>query len=127
MTGSVFDDAALHLSAQVLGPDVLVTMSGELDIQSAPAVAALYADVISDACRRVVIDASGLTFLDGAGVRAIHGGPPSVEVIVRAPSRPARLVLDLVAPGVITKRPVARPPADGTERVPARPSPGPDA
>jgi anti-anti-sigma factor len=127
MTGPNFDDASLHLSAQVLGPDVLVTMSGELDIQSAPALAAVYADVITDACRRVVIDASGLTFLDGAGVRAIHGGPPGVEIIVRAPSPQARLVLDVLAGTVVRKGPVTRVRSQGTTPVPAQPSTGTDA
>jgi anti-anti-sigma factor len=127
MTGPSFDDAALHLSAQVLGPDVLVTMAGELDIQSAPAVAALYAEVVTDACCRVVVDASGLTFLDGAGVRALHAAPPGVEVIVRAPSRPARLVLDVLAGTALRDGPVTAVQPEGTTPVSAQPSTGSDA
>jgi anti-anti-sigma factor len=50
----------------------VVTLRGELDMSTAPAAAAvLLTAVAADLVRQVVIDVSGLTFIDAAGVREI--------------------------------------------------------
>lgn len=98
MPGPSFDDHPhFRLSAQLLGSEAAVALSGELDIAGAPALARVLADAATERCRRVVIDARGLTFLDAAGLRALCSAPPGVEVVLRCPSLPARRVLDLAS------------------------------
>lgn len=54
------------------GPDaVTVAVSGELDIETAPEFEALAKQALSADVRRVVVDMTGLTFADVAGLRAL--------------------------------------------------------
>jgi anti-anti-sigma regulatory factor len=75
------------LSVRPLGPEVLVTLCGELDAASAAAVDAMFAEAVTATCRRVLIDASGVTFLDAARLGALLAGPAERggEILVRAP------------------------------------------
>jgi anti-anti-sigma factor len=88
------------LSVQTLGSEILVTATGEFDLASSPVVAATFAEAVTESCRRVVVDVSGVTFLDVAGLRALRAEPVlgdrAVEVCFRAPSGPVRRVLELV-------------------------------
>jgi anti-sigma B factor antagonist len=77
------------------GDVVHVRPSGELDIATAPEVAAPLAKVSADGHRKVVVDLAGLTFVDSSGMRVLveayraaaqHGvefavlpGPPAVQ------------------------------------------------
>ena len=80
------------LSVRSLGPEAVVIATGEFDLASAPAAAAVFADVLTETCRRVVIDVSGVTFLDAAGLRALRAesapATRAITICFRAPSRP---------------------------------------
>ena len=97
---STFETPWLCLSVQTLGSEILVTASGEFDLASSPAVDAMFAETVTDTCRRVVVDVSGVTFLDAAGLRALRAGSSAgdegVEICFRAPSRPVRRILELI-------------------------------
>lgn len=100
MAGPLIDcPPYFSVSAQVRGPELLMTVSGELDIAGAPVVATLYAEPTTAACRCVVVDVSGLTFIDGAGLRALLAGPEArgedFEISLRSPSRPVMRLLEL--------------------------------
>lgn len=100
MTGPLTDDPfELHVSVQRLGEELLLTVAGELDLATAPAVTAKFAESIPPTCRRVVIDASGVSFVDAAGLRALQAAPArcgtGVEIVIHRPSRPMRRILDL--------------------------------
>lgn len=87
------------VSAQVRGPELLMTVSGELDIAGAPVVATMYAEPATAGCRCVVVDVSGLTFIDGAGLRALlavsEARGEDFEIRLRSPSRPVMRLLEL--------------------------------
>ncbi len=94
-----FESSSLRLAVQAAGCEVLVAVTGELDLAGSPVVEAMFAEVMTTSCRRVVIDVSGVTFLDAAGLRALRGpssGDGRVEVHLRAPSRSVRRVLELI-------------------------------
>ena len=117
MPGQSTDETlSLCLSVQTLGPEIVVTATGELDLASASAVTAMFAEVVTETCRRVVIDGTGLTFLDAAGLRALRAGPArgdgGVEICFRAPSRPVRRVLELTDMCGLIETPVAAPDGD---------------
>jgi len=91
----LFFSSSVHTN----GAEVVVTVSGELDAASGPALTALMAEAASFGRRRVVVDVSAVTFLDAAGLRALRGEPDGwaqgVAVVLRAPSRPVTRLLEL--------------------------------
>jgi anti-anti-sigma factor len=116
MPGRLTDESPyppLRLSVQVRGPEVVVAASGELDLAGVPAVTATLAEAVTARCRRVVIDASALTFLDAAGLRALCAKPAGrdgdLDVVLRAPSPPVRRLLELTNMCGLVERPVAAP------------------
>ena len=52
------------------GPTLDVYVSGDLDLESAPTFLAL-ADSLDPACRQVVLDLGGVSFIDSTGVSAL--------------------------------------------------------
>lgn len=61
----------LSLEIAADGPDVRVTVTGELDRATRPYFAGLLAPVLSRGGRHLVLDCSELSFVDAAGVDAI--------------------------------------------------------
>lgn len=53
------------------GQDVVLTLSGELDVISAPDLAEQLDELAAEACPRVLLELSGLTFVDSAGVSVL--------------------------------------------------------
>jgi anti-anti-sigma factor len=98
MAGPV-DFQAFAVSARACHADVLVIASGELDVACESAVAAAVADAVTPQCRHVVIDTSAVTFIDWTGLRALVAPPlgweGEWEVVLRAPSRPVRRLLQV--------------------------------
>lgn len=97
---STYETPALCLSVETRGSEIFVTAAGEVDLASSPAVDAMFAEAVTGTCRRVVIDVSGVTFLDAAGLRALRAGTTSdeegVEICLLGPSRPVRRILELI-------------------------------
>jgi len=54
-----------------IGSTLLVSVSGELDIASAPRVREAVEDGLDDAVRAVVLELAGVGFLDSSGLRAL--------------------------------------------------------
>jgi anti-anti-sigma factor len=94
-------DRPLLLSSSVHtnGPEVVLTVAGELDVATAPALTALLADAASSGRPRVVVDVRAVTFLDAAGLRALRGEPGGwsehVTVVLREPSCRVTRLLEL--------------------------------
>jgi anti-sigma B factor antagonist len=80
------------------GADLVVVALGELDIAGAPAIRKLIADSATSGRERVVVDLSGVTFIDGAGLGGLLAEPrrKGVEVVLRAPSPPVERLLELI-------------------------------
>ena len=53
------------------GESLVVAIRGELDIATAPRLAARFDEFLSDGLRRIVIDVSKLTFVDVLGLRTL--------------------------------------------------------
>jgi anti-sigma B factor antagonist len=53
------------------GATAFVELSGELDLHSSPQLSAVVDDLLADTPSVVEIDASGLSFADSAGLRAL--------------------------------------------------------
>jgi len=82
------------------GPDTLITVSGELDIATAPAIEAALRDVDLRSVRRVVLDLEPLDFIDARGLRAVlivHATcvNASVALVIRPGRRRVQRVFEL--------------------------------
>lgn len=99
------------------GRVVIVAVSGELDIASAPALTERAGRALEIPAEQVVLDLSGLTFIDCAGGRALTAlagaAPPGCPVVMRGASHRVRKVLAIVgAPADPTGAPE---PTEGVE------------
>ena len=76
-------------------------VSGELDIATTPALTQQAAAVLKLPAQRLIIDLSGLRFIDCCGVRALaavtRAAPSGCPVLVRGAGRRVRRILDLLA------------------------------
>ena len=76
-------------------------VSGELDIATTPALTQQAAAALRPPAERLIIDLSGLRFIDCGGARALaavtRAAPPGCPVLVRGAGRRVRRILDLLA------------------------------
>ena len=79
----------------------VLAVSGELDIATTPALTRQAAAALQDPTERLIIDLSGLEFLDCCGARALaavtRAAPSGCPVLVRGAAAQARRILDLLA------------------------------
>lgn len=85
------------------GDSLVVRLDGELDISTAPQLAARIDELLDAGIRHLVVDVSGLTFVDVSGLRAIialrtQGRQQLIAVRVAGASRHMRRVLEIVSP-----------------------------
>ena len=88
------------------GPSWLIRARGEFDLSTAPAIEDAFASVPAS-CDRIILDLSGVTFVDCSGLRALETASAGCgrEVSVRAPSRPVRRLARLVGANEAQWRP----------------------
>jgi anti-sigma B factor antagonist len=70
---------SLRLNSRTDGDRHTIALSGELDIASAPILEQALADACSAGAREVVLDMSGLEFMDSTGLRAVLRGKARCE------------------------------------------------
>ncbi len=82
------------------GESGVVTVSGEVDMYTAPQLKECMLDLIDGGARRIVIDLSAVTFIDSTalgvligGVRRLHGADGAMALVVT--SRPVERVLSI--------------------------------
>lgn len=101
------DAGQLVVHATRAGRVWALSVSGDLDLVASDRFLRQAARVIGEEPERLVLDLSGVTFLDCAGVRAlliaVSAAPDGCPVVVRAVSDPARRTLGLL--GVDLSRP----------------------
>lgn len=91
--------SCFHASVQVTDRETVLTVGGELDMASAPALGAAVLEACSAGPGSVVVDAFGVTFVDAAGLRGLLGEyEPGVlsRVRVRNASPPLIRLLEVV-------------------------------
>jgi anti-anti-sigma factor len=86
-------------SLQAVEAEVVITACGELDAASGSTLTDVIVQAVSTPCRRVIVDASAVTFLDAAGLHVLCGRTlgrgAEVPIMLRAPSRPVKRLLEL--------------------------------
>jgi anti-anti-sigma factor len=113
----------LKLRVKRAGPACVLLVSGELDIATAPSFAAQAAAALEVAPGQLVLDLSGLEFVDVGGARtlaAVAGAVPAgCPVLVRSASPRVRRVLGMIGmPGMAPQHhPVPPGPLDPVDRL----------
>lgn len=92
--------ADFEVTAQVDGDAATVTVRGEVDVYTAPQLRQRLYAVVADGVSNVVLDVSGMTFIDSTGLGVIVGTLKRLregggELWLRSPSRSTRKVLDI--------------------------------
>jgi anti-anti-sigma factor len=90
----------LNVAIRQQGRICVLSVSGELDIATAPILAG-QAAALHGLAGRLIVDLSGLEFMDGQGARALaavtSAVPPGCPVLVRGLTRRFRKVFDILA------------------------------
>jgi anti-sigma B factor antagonist len=91
----------LRLVVENRNGDVLIRAVGELDMSSAPSLTAAAEDAIADGYRLLLLDLSGLSFLDSTGLSALLAIHRDAEArdsraAIIAPSENALRVLEML-------------------------------
>lgn len=60
--------AQLNLEPHVNGANATVTITGDVDVATAPELRALLDDLVARGCREIVLDCRGLEFIDSSGI-----------------------------------------------------------
>lgn len=100
------------LSLEAMRDDGIVTLrlSGELDLAGAPELEAAIEDAMADAGSRLVIDFSGLTFIDSTGIAilvAAMGDERAAGRLAFVPSTAPAVTRVLKLTGVEERMPLA--------------------
>lgn len=96
-------DRILSVATEHAGDQVLLSVSGELDMSSAPRLGSAVAKATAlDPLRRVVLDLSGTEFIDSSGLRAMLSAREQFESLgceftLRAPSPAVTRLLEITA------------------------------
>lgn len=87
-------------SARQHGDTGVVTVSGEVDMYTAPQLKECLLELIDGGAKRIVVDLSAVTFIDSTalgvligGVRRLHGASGAMALVVT--SRPVERVLSI--------------------------------
>ncbi len=80
--------------------EVVLVLRGELDPHTAPALREQIDEVTADSTRTLVLDVSGLRFIDSSGLRVIIGAHKDMtarsgRLVLRAPTDTTRRLLDI--------------------------------
>lgn len=74
----------------------LIAVSGELDTSNVASLEAAIASITAERPERLILDLSGLRFMDSAGISVLIGATAKVEAVyLRNPSPAVRRVIEL--------------------------------
>ncbi|MBA2281129.1 MAG: anti-sigma factor antagonist [Acidimicrobiia bacterium] len=102
MTVAVDDTVSFDLGVSYLRPQAVVSVRGEIDLLTAPALEALLDSLVDGGHSDVVLDARQVSFIDASGLGVIASAalrlrPAGGVLSVRSPSAIVRRVLDIAA------------------------------
>lgn len=92
--------SAFALSVDFMETQVVLSVRGEVDMNTAPELGALVDAVIGQGYQSVVLDMAELAFMDASGLRVIADGasrlrPSGGEVVLRSPPPIVQRILDI--------------------------------
>jgi anti-anti-sigma factor len=102
------ETADFAIGTSVHGDVLVVTVSGEVDLETAPEVTRAI-QLVPGHTSRVVADLSGVTFLDSSGLNALLRGYRALEErgiafrVVAEPAGPVRRLFDLTQVGDVLR------------------------
>jgi anti-anti-sigma factor len=107
--------ASLEVRTEEADGSLILRLSGDLDLSSTPEFERAVAWGLDTSPKRLVLDLTGLTFIDSCGLRAIltaqRAGERAQCALSVVPGEQARRLFDLT--GVSESLPLTDPPAQG--------------
>ena len=93
-------EAGLHIELERGEDELVLVLSGELDLATAGEFAVAVDNAMTGGPPRIAIDAARLTFIDSSGINALvrahrRATAESVGLVVRAPESRVRTVLEI--------------------------------
>lgn len=90
----------LELTTRVEGDAAVISVRGEVDVASAPALRGAIRQVIDDGSTRVVLDLADLEFIDSSGLGVLVGALKNLRerdgaLVLRAVPPSTRKILDI--------------------------------
>jgi anti-anti-sigma factor len=90
----------LDITISAEGADLVLAIEGEVDLSTAPTLRTCLEHSAADSCGKVVLDLSGVTFLDSSGIAAIvrtHRTLAGTDrrLVLRNPRRAVQRVLTI--------------------------------
>ena len=100
MTG----DSPVEIAVRMDGRGVVITVAGEVDIATSPALRDACLEAVNDGAGDVGLDLDGVTFLDSSGISVLVQARQRLaasgrRLELRAVSRPVRRVLEVAGLG----------------------------
>ena len=91
----------LAIDVEFEGPDTAVFLAGELDLVSGRRFRTVFRRAAEGTHGRLILDLAGVQFLDAAGLASLLDAQAAAgdRLVLRAPSRPARRLLELTGLG----------------------------
>lgn len=86
---------SLHIDTLHEDHTTIVSVSGELDMATAPLLTRAMIEAAEHERKTVTIDASGITFCDSTGLRSLLGAPGPRPIVLRSPSEVLHRLLEL--------------------------------
>ena len=98
------EDAFFRANIETDGEVTVVSLAGEIDLSTAPIVVAQFEGLAAADLTEVVVDGTGVQFVDSTGLGALLNGQSLIHEsgssFVLVPSRPLERLLELVSAGV---------------------------
>lgn len=69
----------MQVTSTTNGPEVVITVAGEIDADTSPSLDAAIAEVVGQGIRSLVVDLEEVTFLGSSGLSVLIGAQRSVE------------------------------------------------
>ena len=85
----------LHIDTLHDDDTTIVSVTGELDMATAPLLTSAMVEAAEHERKTVTIDAAGVTFCDSTGLRSLLGAPGPRPIVLRSPSDVLVRLLDL--------------------------------
>ncbi|MGI8662326.1 MAG: anti-sigma factor antagonist [Acidimicrobiales bacterium] len=103
-SGNTEDAIPFELGVSYAAHETVLSVRGAVDLLTAPAVGALLSALIEGGRSEIVVDASGVTFIDASGLGVIAAAsarlrPVGGTITIRSPSQLLRRLIDITAMG----------------------------
>jgi anti-sigma B factor antagonist len=79
------EEVAMEVTTTRNGSDAVVTVSGDVDVETAPKLEAAFSQIFDEGAQRIVVDLAGVAFLGSSGLSVLIGAQRRATYFELAP------------------------------------------